>query len=98
MLGLKKNLNLLVDYNPLWEAAFIEERERLSRALGKIAKRIEHYGSTVVPGTDLIAKIFGQRRRALHASLISKLLDRRSGHCSAQKAVGICNHWLDQLR
>ena len=50
MLGLKKNLNLLVDYNPLWEAAFIEERERLDRVLGNIAKGIEHYGSTAVPG------------------------------------------------
>jgi GrpB-like predicted nucleotidyltransferase (UPF0157 family) len=50
MLGLKKNLNLLVDYNPLWEAAFIEERERLDRGLGNIAKGIEHYGSTAVPG------------------------------------------------
>jgi GrpB-like predicted nucleotidyltransferase (UPF0157 family) len=50
MLGLKKNLNLLVDYNPLWEAAFIEERKRLAEALGTIAKGIEHYGSTAVPG------------------------------------------------
>jgi GrpB-like predicted nucleotidyltransferase (UPF0157 family) len=50
MLGLKKNLNLLVDYDPLWEAAFIEERGRLAWALGEIAKGIEHYGSTAVPG------------------------------------------------
>jgi GrpB-like predicted nucleotidyltransferase (UPF0157 family) len=50
MLGLKKNLNLLVDYDPSWEAAFVEERERLARALGEIARDIEHYGSTAVPG------------------------------------------------
>jgi len=50
MLGLKKNLNLLVDYDPLWEAAFNEEQKRLSQALGEIAKGIEHYGSTAVPG------------------------------------------------
>jgi GrpB-like predicted nucleotidyltransferase (UPF0157 family) len=50
MLGLKKNLNLLVDYNPLWEAAFSDERERLALVLGDIAKGIEHYGSTAVPG------------------------------------------------
>ncbi len=50
MLGLKKNLNLLVDYDPLWGAAFIEERDRLAGALGDIAKGIEHYGSTAVPG------------------------------------------------
>ena len=50
MLGLKKNLNFLVDYNPLWEAAFAEECKRLTRALGDITKGIEHFGSTAVPG------------------------------------------------
>jgi GrpB-like predicted nucleotidyltransferase (UPF0157 family) len=50
MLGLKKNLNLLVDYDPSWEIAFIEERARLVRALDEVAKDIEHYGSTAVLG------------------------------------------------
>jgi GrpB-like predicted nucleotidyltransferase (UPF0157 family) len=50
MLGLKKNLNVLVDYDPSWEAAFIEERKRLARVLGEVAKGIEHYGSTAVLG------------------------------------------------
>ena len=50
MLGLKKNLNFLVDHNPSWEAAFIEESKRLALALRDIAKGIEHYGSTAVPG------------------------------------------------
>jgi GrpB-like predicted nucleotidyltransferase (UPF0157 family) len=50
MLGLRKNLNLLVDYDPRWEAAYIEECKRLTQALGSIAKGIEHYGSTAVPG------------------------------------------------
>jgi GrpB-like predicted nucleotidyltransferase (UPF0157 family) len=50
MLGLKKNLNLLVDYDPLWESAFIEERMRIAVALANVAKGIEHYGSTAVPG------------------------------------------------
>lgn len=50
MLGLKNNLNVLVDYNPLWEAAFIEESQRLGQALSDVAKGIEHYGSTAVPG------------------------------------------------
>jgi GrpB-like predicted nucleotidyltransferase (UPF0157 family) len=50
MLGLKKNLNILVDYDPSWEAAFIEERKRLARVLGEVAKSIAHYGSTAVPG------------------------------------------------
>lgn len=50
MLGLKKNLNVLVDYDPSWELAFIEERRRLARVLGEVAKGIEHCGSTAVPG------------------------------------------------
>ena len=49
-LGLKANLNLLVAYDPLWPAAFEEEETRLAQALGRLAKGIEHYGSTAVPG------------------------------------------------
>ena len=49
-LGLKADLNLLVEYDPLWPAVFEEEKVRLARALGPLAKGIEHYGSTAVPG------------------------------------------------
>lgn len=49
-LGLQANLNLLVAYDPLWPAAFEEEKVRLTKALGPFAKGIEHYGSTAVPG------------------------------------------------
>ena len=49
-LGLKASLNLLVAYDPLWPAAFEEERVRLAKALGPVVKGIEHYGSTAVPG------------------------------------------------
>jgi GrpB-like predicted nucleotidyltransferase (UPF0157 family) len=50
MLGLKHNLNFLVNYDPLWESAFIDEQLRIAKSLGSIAKGIEHYGSTAVPG------------------------------------------------
>ena len=49
-LGLKAHLNLLVSYDPLWPAAFEEEKARLAQALGSLARGIEHYGSTAVPG------------------------------------------------
>jgi GrpB-like predicted nucleotidyltransferase (UPF0157 family) len=49
-LGLKANLNLLVAYDPLWPAAFEDEKVRLAKALRPVAKGIEHYGSTAVPG------------------------------------------------
>ena len=40
----------VVQYNPTWPAAFEEERRRLSRVLGPWAIRIDHHGSTAVPG------------------------------------------------
>ncbi|MVA80670.1 GrpB family protein [Agrobacterium vitis] len=50
MLGLKHNVNLLVDYHPQWDNEFAQEKQRLSIALGSIAHGIEHYGSTAVKG------------------------------------------------
>lgn len=40
----------VVPYDPQWPAAFERERGRLLAALGKVAVRIEHNGSTAVPG------------------------------------------------
>ena len=40
----------IVDYDPAWPAAFEGERERIAAALGRLALRIEHHGSTSVPG------------------------------------------------
>lgn len=44
----------LVAYDPAWATRFAEHRTRLSAALGEAAARIEHIGSTAVPG--LVAK------------------------------------------
>lgn len=54
MLGLKHNVNLLVDYDPEWENEFKKERQRIQGALGTLALGIEHYGSTSVK--DMRAK------------------------------------------
>jgi GrpB-like predicted nucleotidyltransferase (UPF0157 family) len=40
----------LVDYDPRWPAAFEAEALRIRQALGAVARRIEHNGSTAVPG------------------------------------------------
>lgn len=37
-------------YNPAWALEFQAERARIAGALGEIAERIEHNGSTAVPG------------------------------------------------
>ena len=41
---------LLVPYDPNWPALFEAEAIRLRRALGSLAVRIDHHGSTAVPG------------------------------------------------
>jgi len=40
----------IVDYDPIWPARFEEMRARLAAALGVVAVRIDHVGSTAVPG------------------------------------------------
>jgi len=39
----------IVEYDPAWPARFAQERLRIA-VLGSVAKRIEHIGSTAVPG------------------------------------------------
>lgn len=41
---------LIVDYDPLWSERFETERDRIEVALGERAVRIDHIGSTSVPG------------------------------------------------
>lgn len=50
MIGLKNEKNLLVEYDPAWPSLYEQERTRLKLALVGVAKGIEHYGSTSVPG------------------------------------------------
>ena len=40
----------IVPYDPAWPAAFDVEASRIRGALGAIARRIDHHGSTAVPG------------------------------------------------
>ena|SRR5436190_7115523 len=40
----------LAPYDPRWPAAFVAEAGRLRAALGSLALRIDHNGSTAVPG------------------------------------------------
>jgi GrpB-like predicted nucleotidyltransferase (UPF0157 family) len=40
----------IVDYDPAWPARFEAMRARLARALGATGVRIDHVGSTAVPG------------------------------------------------
>ena len=40
----------VVSYDPEWPNAFSAERERIAAVLGAVALRIDHHGSTAVPG------------------------------------------------
>lgn len=48
--GRERRTVVIVDYDPAWPRRFELERERIHRALGTQALRIEHVGSTSVPG------------------------------------------------
>ena len=48
--GREPGIVRLVDYDPGWPARFDSERARISAALGPLARRIDHIGSTAVPG------------------------------------------------
>jgi len=48
--GRERRRIVIVDYDPAWPARFELERDRVERALGPVALRIEHIGSTAVPG------------------------------------------------
>ena len=52
--GLEPGVVHLVEYDPAWPERFEVERSRILSALGQRARRIEHIGSTSVPG--LVAK------------------------------------------
>jgi len=45
---------ILVSYDPNWPGHFDAQRQRIETALGAAARRVEHVGSTAVPG--LLAK------------------------------------------
>jgi GrpB-like predicted nucleotidyltransferase (UPF0157 family)/RimJ/RimL family protein N-acetyltransferase len=48
--GREKRPIVLVEYDASWPTCFERERQRIDNALGEIATRIEHIGSTAVPG------------------------------------------------
>lgn len=48
--GIEKPRIVIGEYDPGWPARFELERDRVTAALGATALRIEHIGSTAVPG------------------------------------------------
>ncbi len=48
--GRERREIVIADYDPAWPDRYAAERERIAAALGEHALRIEHIGSTAVPG------------------------------------------------
>jgi GrpB-like predicted nucleotidyltransferase (UPF0157 family) len=48
--GRERRAVVIAEPDPAWPARFARERERIAAALGAAALRIEHIGSTAVPG------------------------------------------------
>ena len=48
--GREQRTLVVVDYDPQWPVRFAAERERIAGALGPTATRVDHIGSTAVPG------------------------------------------------
>lgn len=48
--GRERRAIRIVDYDPAWPSRFLREREWIAEALGPVARRIDHVGSTAVPG------------------------------------------------
>ena len=48
--GPEKRDIVIEDYDPAWTARFEQVHAALQQALGPVAHRIEHFGSTAVPG------------------------------------------------
>lgn len=53
-LGVEKGKVVLDEYNDEWERIYKEEEKKLNKLIGKYVIKIEHVGSTAIPG--LIAK------------------------------------------
>jgi GrpB-like predicted nucleotidyltransferase (UPF0157 family) len=45
---------VIVDDDPSWPERFAAEAARVGAAFGNLALRVEHVGSTAVPGLDIM--------------------------------------------
>jgi GrpB-like predicted nucleotidyltransferase (UPF0157 family) len=69
----------IVDYDPTWPARAAEEIDRIETALGSIALRLDHVGSTAVPGLaakpilDLQVSVAAIDRRELYVEPLERV-------------------------
>lgn len=70
---------VLAGYDPAWRGAFAAWRDRITGALGAAARRVEHVGSTAVPGLpakpviDVQVSVADQAAEAAYAPALAAL-------------------------
>ncbi len=89
---------VIVDYSPAWPLRFEEERQRIAGALGGVAHRIEHVGSTAVPGlaakpiVDILVAVDDPEEEAAYVPALEAagyvLRVREPGHRMFRTAAG----------
>ena len=77
----------IVDYDPAWAERFATMRNRLATALGTVARRIEHVGSTAVPG--LVAK------PVIDIQVSVPDVDDEASFCAPIEAQGFALRWIE---
>jgi GrpB-like predicted nucleotidyltransferase (UPF0157 family) len=53
--GIEPQTIVVADYDPAWSGRFRREEVRIRKALGDAALRVEHIGSTSVPGLAFVS-------------------------------------------
>ena len=84
--GRERRAIVIAPYDPAWPRRFLAERERIAAALGGRALRIEHVGSTSVPGlaakpiVDILVEVASLEDAAdlVHAGYVLRV--REEGH------------------
>ena len=88
----------IVDYDPAWPALADAELRRIDRALGEVAVRLEHEGSTAVPGLaakpilDLQLSVDAVEPRARYVAA----LEGKDGYVAALEASAL--RWARRRR
>jgi GrpB-like predicted nucleotidyltransferase (UPF0157 family) len=93
----------IVDYDPAWPAVFEEMRVQLAAALGPTAARIDHVGSTAVPGLaakpviDIHVAVLDVEDEAAYVNAIEtcgfRLRFREPGHRYFRPPPGLPRAW-----
>ena len=82
----------IVAYDPGWRARFEDERRSIAAALGPLARRIEHIGSTSVPGSggeaDRRRARRGRRPRPRRGLCRAPEVRRATSFASGSRATG----------